>query len=347
MKFIEKINQRTIGRHFLFWLSFSLFTLLNEGWEENDTWKFHFAPQFLTDLILLLFLVYFNLNLLIPRFYLKQKYVAYAFSLALLLFAGGVAKRFFAFQIWIPFERLQHSVVWQPTNFWITARIVKNIFKLLPVMAIAMVFKLMRYSYIEQRKHSAIESERFKAENYFLKAQLNPHFFFNTLNSVYSLVLDRSGNAANVILKLANLMSYMIYDSSQNKVLLSNEINHIRNYTELERMRFIDRVDLSLIVSGDPEGKRIAPLLLLPFVENAFKHGIENNNGWITIDIKISGDRIYLKVENSYSAKSKPESPGMGLANVKRRLDLLYPFKHSLKIEQEPNCYLIDLKIDL
>lgn len=347
MKLSANIDKVTIGRHFLFWLSFVLFTLLNEGWEDNDTWIFHVAPQLLSNLVISLFLVYLNLYLLMPTLYQKQKYIAYSFSLFLLLIAGGLFIRFVAFRLWIPFERSQYLAAFQPADFWILARIVKNMVKLLPVIAVTMVLKLMRNSYIEQKDLIEIESERFKSENHFLKAQLNPHFFFNTLNSLYSLVLDRSDNAPQIVLKLASLMSYMIYDSSQNKVLLSNEINHLKNYSELEQMRFIDRLDLSLVVSGDPEGKWIAPLLLLPFVENAFKHGIGNHSGWITIDIKISGDRIYLKVENSYSAKSKSALSGMGLNNVKRRLNLLYPSKHTLKTEQEVNFYLIDLKIDL
>lgn len=347
MGFSVNIDKATVGRHFLFWLAFALFTLLNEGWEENDTWAFHVAPELLTDLPLVIALVYINLYLLMPRFYLKQKYTAYLFGVLLLLIAGGLFKRYVAFQLWIPLERSQSLAAFQPKDFWILARIVKNMVKLLPVIAVTMVLKLMRNSYLEQKKLREIESERFKAENHFLKAQINPHFFFNTLNSLYSLVLDRSNNAGKIVLKLANLMRYMIYDSSQHKVLLSNEIDHLQNYIELEQMRFIDRLDLSLIVSGDPENKLIAPLLLLPFVENAFKHGIENNSGWITIDIKISNDQIYLKVENSYSAKIAPASPGMGLANVKRRLDLLYPQQYILKTEQEEDCYLIVLTINL
>ncbi|MBB5638354.1 sensor histidine kinase YesM [Pedobacter cryoconitis] len=347
MKLSVNIDRLTAWRHFLFWLSFVLFTLLNDGWQDNDTWNFHVAPQILTNLSIALFLVYLNLYLLMPRLYLKKKYIIYSLSLFLLLIAGGLWIRFFAFWLWIPIERSPRLAAFQPSDFWILARIVKNMGKLLPVIAITMVLKLMRNSYIEQKELIEIESERFKTENYFLRAQLNPHFFFNTLNSLYSLVLDRSDHAPKIVLKLADLMRYMIYDSSQEKVLLSNEIKHLKNYSELEQIRFIDRLDLSLVVSGRPDGKLIAPLLLLPFVENAFKHGIGDIKSWITIDIKISEDRIYLKVENSYSAKSTSIPHGIGLKNVKRRLNLLYPLKHTLKIEQEVNVHLVDLKIDL
>ena len=139
----------------------------------------------------------------------------------------------------------------------------------------------------------------------------------------------------------------MLYDTGGNKVLLTDEITHLGNYIGIEQIRFDGRMELSFQYSGEIEGQWIAPLLLLPFVENAFKHGVENNAGWVTIDLKVSGKRLYLKVENSFAETVNQRSPGLGLRNVRRRLALLYPSHHELSIKQDNNIYQVDLKIDL
>lgn len=341
------INYKTIGRHLLFWLSYILYLIIGEGWAESDVWILHLAPQVITDLIIIVPLVYINLYLLLPAFYIKRKYVLYICSLSLVLLAGGLLKRFFAFSIWLPIERLNNSNSWQPKDFWILARIAKDTVESFPVVAITMVLKLMRNTSRQERKLRAIEREKFSAEIGMLKAQINPHFFFNTLNSLYSLTMDSSPKSPDVVLRLSSLMRYMLYETSKNEVLLTDELNHLKNYIEIEQMRFGERLDLSFQYSGDLEGQWIAPLLLLPFVENAFKHGVENNQGWITIDLKVIGKRLYLKVENSYTEAGGSKFEGMGLGNVKRRLELLYPSNYQLSLEKEINIYQVGLRIDL
>jgi LytS/YehU family sensor histidine kinase len=180
-----------------------------------------------------------------------------------------------------------------------------------------------------------------------LKAQINPHFFFNTLNSLYSLALARSGQSAAVVLRLSDLMRYMLYEASANTVLLKDEITYLENYISIEEMRFADRLDLSFQYSGDIAGKSISPLLLLPFIENAFKHGIEDSSGWITIDLKVIDHRLYMKVENSFTAPAKAQKPGLGLPNAKKRLELAYPGKYELHISQNDDIYSVELMIQL
>lgn len=347
MKALGLKNYKVMISHLLFWLSFILYNMIDAGWGADDSWTFSIAPSLLTDLIVVIPLVYINFYLLMPALYSKRKYVKYSCCFFLLLFIGGLAKRYFAFAIWLPLEHMDKPAIWQPDNFWITARIIKNSSKIFPVIAASLILKLMSNAYRQERRLRAIEKEKFDAEIGLLKAQINPHFFFNTLNSLYFLTLEQSPKSPELVMHLSRLMRYMLYETSTDLVLLTAELAHLENYIGIEQMRFGDRLELSFQYSGEIIGRRIAPLLLLPFVENAFKHGIENNGGWVTIDLKVSKKRLYLKVENGFTGSTDPEHRGMGLQNVKRRLDLIYPSQHQLNIKQDNNIYQVDLKIDL
>lgn len=142
-------------------------------------------------------------------------------------------------------------------------------------------------------------------------------------------------------------MSYMLYDARADKVHLSDEISHLENYIDIEQMRFSDRLELSFQHSGDIAGKMIAPLLLLPFVENAFKHGIADEAGWITISLKVVGKQLFFKVDNSFPVKPKKSKNGLGLVNLRRRLDLTYPGNYELKLNGSDHVFGADLKLNL
>ncbi|HEX3386090.1 MAG TPA: histidine kinase [Mucilaginibacter sp.] len=170
---------------------------------------------------------------------------------------------------------------------------------------------------------------------------------FNTLNSLYALTLKRSQQASRVVLRLSDLMHYMLYEASANKVQLKNEIKYLEDYISIEQMRFAERLELSFQYSGDIEGKLIAPLLLLPFVENAFKHGIEDDSGWVTINLQVVKNCLFFKIENSCKGISKQKGKGLGLSNVRRRLELIYPTKHELAINHSKGVFEAELQIDL
>lgn len=338
---------KRVGRHFLFWLCYILYLIVGDGWTDNDSWNLQLSPELLTTLLVVLPLVYLNLYGLMPALFIKRKYMYYGFTLLLLIAGGGLLIRFFAYWLWLPMERGLHPDSLQPNHFWILARIIKDMVEVFPVMALTMVFKLMRNTSRQESRLRAIEREKFNAEMGMLKAQLNPHFFFNTLNSLYALTLENSPKSPEMVLRLADLMRYMLYESNGNKVLLKNELEHLKNYIAIERLRFGERLDLSFQYSGDLDGKWIAPLLLLPFIENAFKHGVENKKGWVTIDLKGAENRLYLKVENSFAGLIVDKSTGVGLGNVKRRLALLYPARYVLTTALDHDVYLVDLKIEL
>ncbi|CAM4022246.1 Histidine kinase [Pedobacter westerhofensis] len=343
----ESESVSVTGKHLIFWLLYISYIIVTEGWTESDNWTFRIAPQAIVNLLTGIILVYVNLNLLMPAFYTRGRYLSYAASLFTLLLAGGLFIRFISYSLFIPMEHSRNPLSWQPTNFWITARIFKDVLEVIPVVTITMVLKLMRDSHQREIRLRATENEKYNAEINMLKGQMNPHFFFNTLNSLYSLSLNASPDSPKMIMNLSNLMRYILYEAANDKVPLIKDLNHISNYLEIENMRFGDRLELSAQSSGDIGGQWIAPLLLLPFIENAFKHGIEDGSGWITIDVKVAGKRLYLRVENSFPQILHTKQSGIGLKNVRRRLDLLYPLRHTLLVSQQKDSYKVDLKIDL
>jgi len=197
-----------------------------------------------------------------------------------------------------------------------------------------------------------MEKQKLEVELNTLKEQLNPHFMFNTLNNIYSLSLDKSDKAPEFILKLSDLMSYTLYECKEKFVPISKEIDFIKNYLELERIRVRDGVKIDFNIKGDSLNKKISPLLLLTFIENAFKHGINTrpNNPFIKIDLDFeTNNKLLFKIENSKPKIEaiNTENNGIGLKNAKKRLNLLYPDKHQLKISDNELVFLVELEIEL
>jgi two-component system sensor histidine kinase AlgZ len=195
-----------------------------------------------------------------------------------------------------------------------------------------------------------LEKQKLTAELNFLKAQVNPHFFFNTLNNLYYLAIIKSDITGQAIAKLSEMMRYMIYESNYEKVDLNKEIEYIQNYISLESLRVKGDGPVSFDIEGNTD-ILITPLILITFLENAFKHGVSsgNNQSWIKAKLEVKNTSLLYSVQNS-KVNGKPKSKektGIGLHNVKRRLELSYPGKHSLTIQDEPDYFNINLSIDL
>jgi len=202
-----------------------------------------------------------------------------------------------------------------------------------------------------EAKKKEVENERLTAELNFLKAQINPHFLFNTLNNLYYLAYSKSENTTEVIAKLSQMMRYMIYDTNQPKVLLNKEIEYMRNYISLERLRLNDQIPIKFDVTGDTENVWISPLIFITFLENAFKHGVSNSNpkAWVNIAIRLQGRECIYTVENSRTTDLRDgnEKSGIGLQNVKRRLELSYPGKYKLLTEDTMEKYVVKLNLSI
>jgi LytS/YehU family sensor histidine kinase len=202
-----------------------------------------------------------------------------------------------------------------------------------------------------EAKRKQMENDKLMNELKFLKAQINPHFLFNTLNNLYYLAYSQSPNTTEVIAKLSQMMRYMIYDSNYQQVLLSKEIEYMQNYISLERLRLNNEVPIDFEVEGETDNKLITPMIFITFLENAFKHGVSANNpdSWVKISIKIKGNECIYTVENSKlkSVSDSKEKSGIGLQNLKRRLELSYPDKHSLKTDEQSDRYFVQLNLTL
>lgn len=202
----------------------------------------------------------------------------------------------------------------------------------------------------EQRK-SEIEKEKISTELSYLKQQINPHFLFNSLNSIYSLSMSQSVKTTESILKLSSILRYMLYKSDDETIFLSDEIKIITDYIDLQRLRLTNKVKVNYTVDGDPSAYKIAPFILIPIIENAFKHGVDNiNQSFIEININIKGETLYLKTANTrINIKNKKDfsSEGIGMKNIKRRLELLYPNEHLLDIEEREELYILNLEMKL
>ena len=217
---------------------------------------------------------------------------------------------------------------------------------------LAASMKMFRYWYRKERDNQQLARETLLMELQVLKTQVHPHFLFNTLNNIYSLTLQQSDNASEIVQKLSCLLRYMFRECNAPEVPLIKEIELLRNYTQLEQIRYGNRLNIDLTVRGDLTNKQIAPLLLIPFVENAFKHGASQQTDQATIELCLfmMDNELNLRVKNSRSADlTQPQTPhsGLGLANVRKRLALIYPDRHRLAIRSETTRYLVELTIQL
>ncbi|WP_235835869.1 sensor histidine kinase [Cognatitamlana onchidii] len=220
------------------------------------------------------------------------------------------------------------------------------------VVVIVSAFKLLKLNLKQLENTKKLETKVLNTqlklkeqELHYLKMQIHPHFLFNTLNTMYGLALKKADETPEMILKLSNLLDYLLYQADKPFVLLTDDINHINDYIELEKMRFNDTLNIAFHKDNIIHDKQIAPMLLLPFIENSFKHGTLNN-GVLDIGIRLSCDakNIYFYIENS-SKNHDTKSKGIGLENIKKRLDLLYKNQYSLDINNSNNLFKIDLKI--
>ncbi|WP_143307857.1 sensor histidine kinase [Chitinophaga vietnamensis] len=199
-----------------------------------------------------------------------------------------------------------------------------------------------------EKQREELKVEKLDAELKFLKSQINPHFLFNCLNTIYSLAHKRSTQTEHAILKLSTIMRYMIYESNEAKVRLSQELKYLEDYIDIQRLRLSKDIPIQYRVSGEPEGLLIEPMLLVPFVENAFKHGISyTEDSFIAIDIAISENMIRLTVRNSHFKERVAERGGIGLQNVLKRLEMLYAGEHEVSIQETENQFIVDLKLVL
>jgi two-component system LytT family sensor kinase len=288
-------------------------------------------------------LFYLNYLVYIPKFLNKKSYWQYAAIVAVSIIAYGFLK----YGVGLIFKDvvLVHQkghVISFYTYFY------SSVFTSLIFVFLSTALKFSTDWFLNERIQRDLENQRLSAELAFLKSQINPHFLFNSLNSIYSLAYQRSETTPEAILKLSEIMRYMLYECNDVKVDLDKELHYLQNYIDLQKIRFGAKAFIDFKVDGDISNQRIEPLLLIAFIENAFKHGVANDiTSPIKLLINVADGKLHFYIQNKKHNHNRDAIGGIGLINVQRRLDLLYPNRYKLNIRDEENTYTCELSIDL
>jgi two-component system LytT family sensor kinase len=288
-------------------------------------------------------LFYLNYLLFIPRFLNRKRYSVYAVVVMITIILYGLLKYGVAYlfkeDVLIHMGRAMIS-------FWSYS--LSALFTSILFLFLSFVLKFSVDWFLNERIQRDLENQRLSAELAFLKSQINPHFLFNSLNSIYSLAYQRSDNTPGAILKLSEIMRYMLYECNDNKVALEKELQYLQNFIDLQKIRFGNKAYIDFSIEGEVGDQQIVPLLLIAFIENAFKHGIANDAiEPIILRIKLDGEHLYFFIQNKKHNNNRDSAGGIGLNNVKRRLDLLYPGKYNLEIRDEIDTYTCELSLVL
>ena len=348
-KTISKTTGFRIILHTGFWLIYLSAPII----QYTSFTEFSNAFLWLTFIVNIVFVVFYYpfAYWIVPRFFKWEKihlFLLTTVSLYIIFFYTTKQIQFFA---------LAHFRFSEYDTAYINQSIHKNIYflpfllELIIVTSIPLTLKILRRFYALQDEKDELEKLNTKLELNFLKSQINPHFLFNTLNNIYSLSLQKSDLAPEMIIKLSDLMRYILYECDVEKTDLEKEVAFMKDYVELEKLRYGNHVDIRFDVEGNMEGKKTPPLLLIHFVENAFKHGVNAQFGqsYVTMHLKTDKQSLQFSIENNKpvnGAKPEYQTGGIGLENIRKRLELIYPGKYNLRIHAEPSIYRVDLMID-
>jgi two-component system LytT family sensor kinase len=326
--------------HVVFWILVFALMLLSG---KNDGITVMEIVRMLISLTFYLLVVYINLGYLVPKFLNQKNFMTYVLLLLAMVAVFTPIKVLLLY--------ITHDEV-DPREFLVMNQ--HTIFLLLFVVAGgSTVIKIISDWQRHQRDRKELETQRMQSEIKFLKSQINPHFLFNTLNSLYALTLKKSDKAPEIVIKLSEMMRYMLYESNERRVPLQKEVNYIQNYLALEALRQSGQADIVFNVEGQITDQTIAPLIFIPFLENSFKHGLNHqiSEGYVHVTMKVLDNKLLLRIVNSKPAQAplptEKNSGGIGLANVERRLNLLYPTQYKLDIEDNDKEHIVELSLAL
>ncbi len=331
--------------HFIFWAGYFLINFIRWGSYFDD--YVYSLKSNLVEFFIHIPITYFHIYYLIPKFVLKKKLPLYLITAILTLAVAYIV-------------RTELNLLLVTSNIWPEAigtqkaysfnHIVAVTIGEVYVVALATAIKLTMDWIAERKKNSQLKQLQLKTELKYLKSQIQPHFFFNTLNNLYYLTIEKSDKASDVVLKLSEIMQYVLYDVKEPKIGLLNEINYIESYLELERLRHGEKVNSEIQIRGNIDDISIPPLLLLPFIENCFKHGSKNNEE-VRLDIHFENEKnehLIFKAKNNFNSDyTDDKKRGIGIENVRRRLELLYKNKYSLETKVIDNTFNVLLKIPI
>lgn len=342
-KFIHQTAVPRVLRHILFWIVYLGYFVIQASYlRENPDYKMITTQLFLTmwvDVGATYFTVYFLMQL----FLLRRKYfqfgVWFLISAAIFVLAQRTILYYVTYPVFYP-DAASKYTFWQ-FNF------LYSFVNIYFIVGIFSAVKLFKFWFETQKIKAELENQNKTSELALLRSQINPHFLFNTLNNIDALVISDSEKASDAIIKLSEIMRYMLYESSDEKVPLEKEVNYLKSYISLQLLRLKDQEFAKFEIRGDLRGRKVAPMLFVPFVENAFKHGIKSvGSPGIMIILTPEEDMIKFEVENFIHPDKNTEkdsSSGIGLNNVSRRLGLIYPGLHTLTAQEKGNKFRVEL----
>ncbi len=344
-KILDNINRyltRRLVYHAAFWFVLLCILTISEFHNSGGNLQKILVNELITVFFYAL-IYYVNGEYLIPKYLIPNKLGQYLGLLIALAILVTPIKIFILFQRYHDRPSAQDFLVDNQGYLYLIS---------LMTAGISTIVKITTDWVKQNQTQRELETRTMQTELNFLKSQINPHFLFNTLNSLYALTLRKSDDAPDVVIKLSEMMRYMLYECNESQVYLSKEINYISNYLDLERLRH-KKTDIRFDVVGEAGDLKVAPLIFIAFIENAFKHGASNHlsGGFVHIHLHIEQNELNLYVENAkpevQPAIQHKRSGGIGLVNVKRRLDIVYPKNYQLDIHDNPNTYGVNLWMQL
>ncbi len=329
----DKIQQ--LSFHIVFWIMLFLPSILFRYNGPSNSFSETFTYRLIINNLLLAVLFYANAFYLYPVVFKNKKLLIYAISVFIVVIALGFLSKYIENEIF-PVKKK-----WGRPFY---LNLISYVFILGISCSYRIIIDHLKFKEINKDK----ETENLKTELSFLRSQVSPHFMFNVLNNLVSLARKKSDKMEPALLQLSALLRYMLYEGNHGKISLNQEINYLKGYIELQKLRFGDDVEISFTLEGNPDDFELEPMLLIPFVENAFKHGMGTIElPKISISMVVKNKTLVFEVQNDVAPKgeSKDKSSGIGLNNTKRRLELLYEDKHQLEVKEVDQKYKVKLKL--
>lgn len=348
---LQTSGKARVAYHLLFWTIVALFYFILFSWNSD----FREASIIFSAGLLpvAIGVTYFFNYKLVPQFLWTKRYGRFfLFSFYTLLFG-----------VWLSFLIVFYALIYVLNNKSAIDPAVLHpelqVVTLNFIVFFAIAVKQVKRVFFVQHEKNELEKTKLstelklkEAELKLLKAQIHPHFLFNTLNNLYGLTLEKSDEAPDLVLRLSDILDYILYRCDEKSVLLSDELVNLTNYIEIEKIRYSEKLKMKVDFPLEPNMLRIAPLIILPFIENAFKHGVSNYPGvaFVKAKIKLIDSTLIFKIENSKNPikqKDDKHTKGIGLQNAQKRLELIYPEKYILKIEDMEETYSVNLTLEL
>ncbi|HPN39395.1 MAG TPA: histidine kinase [Melioribacteraceae bacterium] len=342
------LKRKRIYLHILFWIGYLSYYTFQSGYYNND--YLEMFKGYLIYLPILLAATYFTNYYVVPKFLLTKQYFKFViiFIISAIIFILSMKSVFWLYLAPKYYNKMG-LVGYYKAGFFYPTYLMAHAISIYFIVFVFGFIKLTKRWFINNQITQELKKEKLEAELKFLKAQMNPHFLFNVLNSLYALALKQSDKTADMILKLSAMMDYILYESKNDFILIEKELKLIYDYVELEKLRYGEKLNFNFIISGKTDNVYLPPLILFPFIENSFKHGVSNSvdHSYINVTLNLLESKIEFIIENNKPKYiiNHQKKEGIGLNNVLKRLELIYQNKYTFEKSETENTFLIKLNI--